>query len=233
MTGPSPIVAIPGTLCDHRLFQPLETALGRTFHCVETHHASSIADAAAYTLREAPDRFVALGFSLGGWVALELLRLAPDRVAAVILLSGNAFPDDPANHAGRRAAVAAARDSGMKAFVLDNLPRWVGDGALGSADTGAALISMAEHVGHDGHQRQAEMNITRPDLLAVADHSSVPILLLAGADDRLCPSERYARTAAGPQVRLVTLPGVGHFLPLEAPSAVAAAIEAFLKEIEQ
>jgi pimeloyl-ACP methyl ester carboxylesterase len=233
VTGPSPIVAIPGTLCDHRLFQPLEMALGRTFHCVETHHASSIADAAANALREAPDRFVALGFSLGGWVALDLLRLAPERVVAVILLSGNALPDDPANHAGRRAAVEAARRGGMKAFILDNLPRWVGDGALDSADTSAALITMAEHVGHDGHQRQAEMNITRPNLLAVADHSSVPILLLAGADDRLCPSERYARTGVSPRVQLVTLPGVGHYLPLEAPAAVAAAVEAFLKEIEE
>jgi pimeloyl-ACP methyl ester carboxylesterase len=233
VTGPSPIVAIPGTLCDHRLFQPLETALGRTFHCVETHHASSITEAAANALREAPDRFVALGFSLGGWVALELLRLASDRVAAVILLSGNAFPDDPANHAERRASVEAARNSGMKAFVLDNLPRWAGGGALSSAATGASLISMAEHVGHDGHERQAEMNITRPDLLAVADHSKVPILLLAGADDQLCPIERYARTAAGPRARLVTLTGVGHFLPLEAPAVVAEAVEAFLKEIEQ
>lgn len=225
-------MAIPGTLCDHRLFKPLETAMGLTLHCFETHHASSIADAAANALREAPDRFIALGFSLGGWVALELLRLAPERVAAVILLSGNAFSDDPSNHAGRRAAVAAARDSGMKPFVLENLPRWVSEGAYDAAGTSAALISMAEHVGHDGHQRQTEMNIMRPDLLAVADHSSVPILLLAGADDRLCPSERYSRTAAGPRARLVTLTGVGHFLPLEAPSAVAAAIEAFLTEIE-
>ncbi len=204
--------------------------MGRSFHIAECHHYSIVADAAASVLSGAPDRFIALGFSLGGWVALELLRLAPERVAAVILLSGNAFPDDPANESARRGSVKASRDGGMEAFVMDSYPRFVGDGALESADLQASILAMAERVGPDAHERQVEMNIARPNLLAVADHSTVPILVVAGGDDRLCLRDRYERTASGPRVQLVILPGIGHFLPLEAPSLAAAVINAFLKE---
>lgn len=231
MTATLPILAIPGTLCDSQLFEPLESALGRSFDVAECHHFRTTAEAAAGVLARAPSRFIALGFSLGGWVALELLRLAPERVAAVILLSGNAFPDDPENEIARRGSVKASRDGGMETFFRYNYPRFVGDGALRSVDLRPFILAMAERVGHDAHERQVEMNIARPDLLAIADNSTVPILIVAGGEDRLCPRVRYERTAAGPRVQLAILPGIGHFLPLEAPSMTAAVVNEFLKGV--
>jgi pimeloyl-ACP methyl ester carboxylesterase len=177
-----------------------------------------------------PADFVALGFSLGGFVALDALRLAPDRVAGVILLSGNAFPDDPANADVRRDDVATGRREGLRAMMKARGAALVSPSCQVSDDNVDLIADMAEAEGDDVHARQTEMNIHRPDLRAVVRASEKPILALAGVDDRVCPRERYLDLDRAPNATLKLVDGAGHFLPLEAPTACADAIEIFLKE---
>jgi pimeloyl-ACP methyl ester carboxylesterase len=231
MTEPSlRLVCLGGTLCDARLFQPLLDRLAFPAD-VWSHDAHDrVADAASALLAAEKAPFVVIGFSLGGFVALEALRQAPDRVRAVILMSGNAFPDAAANAQARRDDVAAGRKAGLDAFMRSRADMLVAD-PPGSVDVLDRIAAMATTLGDDIHARQAEMNIHRPDLRAVVQGSPRPILALAGEDDRVCPRDRYLDLARSPAVTLAFVEDAGHFLPLEAPDRCAELIAAFLKDV--
>ena len=216
------LVLIPGTLCDARVFDDVVDRLpGWRTQVHELGEHTRVEDVANAILAEAPARFVAAGFSLGGFIALELLRCAPERVVGVVLIAGNAHPDAPDNAARRRREAVRSRADGMAQYVTASAPHW---GIEDRPAVLARIVAMACTAGPDAHARQAEMNIARPDLREVARNAAVPVIVLAGDTDSLCPGERYAATASGPTGQLVSVAGAGHYLPLEAPGAVAAAI---------
>ena len=219
-------VLVPGTLCDERVFAPMLAGLD-----VEPFFASllghdRVETAARAILAEAPQRFVGVGFSLGGFVVLEMLRQEPDRFSAVVLLSGNAYPDDPVNAVVRRSEVAQARSIGMLEFIEANLARYVAADTASDHLVPGELCNMAIAIGHEEQARQAEMNIYRPDLRAAISRPAVPLLIVAGSEDAVCPRERYLDAARGGEIELI--PGAGHFAPLEAPESVAAAISTWM-----
>ena len=223
MNAPA-IVLIPGTLCDARVFDAVVARLpGRQVQVATLGEHERVEAAATAILAETTPRFVVAGFSLGGFVALEMLQREPTRIAGVVLIAGNAHPDAPANASKRRADVAASREQGMHAYVRAAASAW---GIADRTDVIERVAAMACAAGPDAHARHAEMNIARPDLREVARGATVPIVVLAGDDDRLCPPERYAEAASGATGRLVRIAGAGHYLPLEAPAEVAAAIAA-------
>src|SRR5690606_6059545 len=87
---------------------------------VPTLRGNSAAEAARLILTEAPERFMLLGFSLGGIVALEIAALAPERVAGLALIDATARPDPEAKASPRRKAVSKARMQGMDGYILDS-----------------------------------------------------------------------------------------------------------------
>ena len=225
-----PLICLGGTLCDARVFAPLLARLSRPTSIWSHNRYDRVSEAAAALVEAMPTEFVALGFSLGGFVALDALRLAPDRVVGVILLSGNAFSDSSANADVRRGDVAAGRLEGLRAMMKVRGAALVSPSCRAPDDVVGLIADMAAAEGDEVHARQAEMNIHRPDLRAVVNASKKPILALAGVDDRVCPRERYLDFHHAPNAKLEMIEGAGHFLPLEAPAACADAIEIFLKE---
>ena len=230
MSHSSPLICVGGTLCDGRVFAPLLNRLSRPAAIFSYNQFDRVSDAAAALVQTEPSEFIIMGFSLGGFVALDALRLAPGRVAGVILLSGNAFPDDPANADLRRGEVAAGRRDGLRAFALERAAVYVSPSCPLFDNIVGIIADMAETEGVEVHMRQTEMNIHRPDLRAVVNASDRPIFAIAGADDHVCPHKRYLDLRRAPHATLKILDGVGHYLPLEAPAACADAIEIFLKE---
>lgn len=213
---------IPGTLCDGSVFDGMVAQLpGYDATVADLSEHRRVEDAAEAFFATAPPRFLCIGFSLGGFVALEMLRRAPQRLVGLVLVSGNAHPDDPANAERRRADVVLAREIGMAAYVRARARAW---GIAADAAMADRVVAMACALGSDVHARQTEMNIARPDLRRVAREATIPLLVVAGGRDPLCPPDRYAAAAAAPCAALVTLPDAGHYLPLEVPERVAAAI---------
>lgn len=218
----TPSVLIPGTLCDARVFDGLIPGLIDPVALDYSEHDSA-AKAAADLLDDVPPASLGIAFSLGGWVLLEMLRLAPDRFVGGVLLSGNAFPDVPGLADGRRDRVAEGRRMGLRAQVERDWAGWVGDRAVGDEGLRDRVATMADDLGHAVHGRQAELNIARPDRRALAAAHAGDLVAIVGDQDRLCPRERYKDLqAAG--VALHTLSGVGHWVPMEAPAAVLAII---------
>lgn len=223
------MLMVPGTLCDERLWEPMVGRLGPHARALPPIAQSTVGEAAAAVLGDAPDRFVAAGFSLGAFVVLELLRRAPERLAGAVLIAGNAGVLSEGQEGARRAEVALARAEGPAAVIAPLWPRYVAPARVEDADLRQRVVAMAEAVGAERFAAQAEIAIMRPDRHDTVRSTAVPVLNLCGDEDAVCPPARCA-AMEGPTVTLQCLPGVGHFIPLEAPDAAADALRAWLGE---
>jgi pimeloyl-ACP methyl ester carboxylesterase len=228
-----PLILLPGTLCDERLFGPLMAELdGQAFEVLPIDGGSSAAEVAAILLAGAPPRFRLLGFSLGGMVALEMVRQAPRRVAGLALVSSNARAIAAEDRAARRAPYRLADDEPVENIIERLWPRYVAPAALHDAGLFRLVKDMAAGCSRASLARQIEIMLSRAASLALLPTLSMPCLILAGAEDALCPPAMQAEMAAAlPDARLVSIEGVGHLLPLEAPAIAAHHIAQWLMEM--
>lgn len=226
-----PLLLLPGTLCDERLWDPLREGLAHPDVRMPLLLGADTPSAmAALLLRDAPPRFSLAGFSLGAIVALEIAAQAPDRIRRLALISGNAHPDPPESAARRHGLLRAVLDEGMGAVVERALwPHYVAASRQGDAALRALIVAMAERVGADGLRTQNGIAIHRADSRPRLAALTMPVLAIAGAEDAVCPPSRSMEIAASvPDGRAAILDGVGHFVPLEAPQALAAHLSAWL-----
>ena len=225
----TPLLLVPGTLCDERVFGPMLPLLDGAVAAPPVAH-TDVGEAADALLADAPARFTAAGFSLGGFVVLELLRRAPERLAGAVLIAGNVLPLAPGQAEARRREVALARAEGMGAVVDAYWPRYVAQRRRGDQALRRLVGDMAEATGPDRFAAQAELAITRPDGRDTVRGTRVPLLAICGEEDGMCPPERCG--AIGGAAEVAMLPGVGHFIPLEAPDEAARAIREWAEALE-
>ena len=213
-------LCVPGTLCDARLFGPMLAHLDLDATVVPLRGAS-VGEAAEAVLRTAPPRFVAIGFSLGGFVVLELLRRASERLRGAVLIASHGEPDTPAAAAERaRQALIFNRD-GSAELVADLWPRYAAAGA--PDEIRSTIATMAAAFGPADFSAQSAIAASRPDSRRDAP-ADVPLLVVGGVADTLCPPDRCRATAEHLGGRFVAIPEVGHFVPLEAPASLARTI---------
>ncbi len=190
----------------------------------------SMAALARRILAEAPARFALVGLSMGGYIAFEILRQAPERVGRVALLDTMARPDTPEASAARRVQMELARRGPFAGVVSGLIPRLVHDGRLNDAELTGLIMSMGEEVGVAGYLRQQTANIGRIDSRPTLKDIRCPALVLVGDGDQLTPPERAAEIADGiPGARLVVVPECGHLSTLERPAAVNDALREWLE----
>lgn len=229
VAAPLPLLLLPGTLCDQRLFAPLLEHLGMTGIVADMTGATTTQALAARILRDAPARFCLLGFSLGGIVALEMVAQAPERIAALALLDTTARPDPATNAATRRAAVATARAEGMDGYIIDSWGRLVAPANAQRNDLRETLLAMAREGGVETLASQSEVAIARADSRPRLGAIAVPTLIVAGEDEQICPLAAHEELAAGiAGAQYFTIPQAGHFAPLENPAAVARHVRQWL-----
>ena len=230
VTVPLPLLLLPGTVCDARLFDPLVQRLGLPVTIVaDMTGADTTPDLAARILASAPERFSLLGFSLGGIVALEMMAQAPERVARLALVDTTARPDPAANAEKRRTAVAKARAEGMDGYIFDAWSNLVAPDNVDDDALQALITSMARDAGADVLASQSEVAIHRADGRPRLPGIAVPVLVLAGEAEKVCPIEAHIEMAqASPGARFFTIPKAGHFAPLENPAAVARHVRDWL-----
>lgn len=227
-----PLVLLPGTLCDGRLWSHQIDALGDIVSPIvaDVGRSGRMDELARRVLAEAPPRFALAGFSLGGILALEAVAQAPERVTHLALVSSNARPLPAADAAPRRAAVEAAARVGLRDHVAATLlPSYLPAAKLADGRLTELILAMAEGAGIEVFRRQTEAVIGRADSRPRLPRISAPTLVLGGVDDRLCPPDRQEELAAGIEgAELVLLPGCGHFSPLEEPATVSDALRRLL-----
>jgi pimeloyl-ACP methyl ester carboxylesterase len=230
MPTPDPLVLLPGLLNDDDLWADQIAALSGTVTCqvgVITQ-GETLPEIAHSALTAAPRHFALAGFSLGGYVAQEILRVAPERVTRLALLDTSIRPDPPERTALRRKLERAATAPGKFHGFGEHLLATYLDPTNHANDAVVARIrAMTERLGAEVFVRQNRL--PRADGEAALRAFDRPTLILCGENDALTPRadhEEMARIA--PAARLVVLPGCGHMTTLEAPGAVTDALRGWL-----
>jgi len=232
MTRPTLVFAC-AHLCDERLFAAQVEALGTAFACrvFAFREHDSLAAMAEALLAAVPGRFTLIGLSLGGYLAFEVMRRAPERVERLALLDTTAAADAEARRAGRLADIATVEQGGIDALIPQLPGRWLLPAHRQRADLVALMTSMARSIGAQGQRNQQRAMLGRPDSLAGLGAVRVPTLVLCGAGDVVTPladHEAIAARIAG--ARLVVVPESGHLSTIEQPAAVTAALSSWLAD---
>jgi pimeloyl-ACP methyl ester carboxylesterase len=224
---PLPTVLVPGLNCSARLYAAQIPALWRFGPVMVADHRrdDSMAAIARRILAAAPDKFALAGLSMGGYIAFEILRQAPERVAKVALLDTNARPDDPERSARRDRQIAMTRDGRFAEVVDALLPLFLHRSRHDDEDLRWAVHIMADETGPEAFIRQQAALKTRPDARAGLGAIRCPALVLVGDGDELTPRALSEEICAGiPGSRLVIVPECGHLSTLERPEAVNRAL---------
>ena len=191
--------------------------------------SDSIAGLAAHVLATAPARFALIGLSMGGYVAFEILRRAPERVTRLALLDTQARADTDEAKARRRGLMELAQKGEFKGVTPRLLPLFVHLDALGDPQIVATVQGMAESTGKDGFLRQQTAIMHRPDSRPGLRAIACPTLILAGREDQLTPVALQLEMAQLiPDATLVLLPRCGHLAPLERPEPVTRQLMGWL-----
>jgi pimeloyl-ACP methyl ester carboxylesterase len=217
------LLLIPGLLCDRRLWQAQVEGLRHSAECVvaDVTGADTIAGLAAAAIAAMPPgRFAVAGLSMGGYVALEVVRQAGARVQGLALLDTNARPDSDQATADRRRMMKIA-ETDFERVVAALLPKLLAPVHQRDAAMVATVKAMAKATGVEAYQRQQEAIIGRIDSRPLLGKIACPTLVLCGKEDTLTPPALHEEMAnAIPGARLVVAPQCGHLSPLEQPQTV-------------
>lgn len=226
-TEPLPVILIPGLNCSARLYAEQIPVLWQFGPVTVADHRrdNSLAAIARRILAGAPPRFALAGLSMGGYIAFEILRQAPGRVAKLALLDTGPGAEIPERTEQRKPLIELARQGRFAEVTDDQFPWLVHRKRHGDATLKAAVRAMNEETGPAAYIRQQQAIMARSDSRPGLKAIACPTLVLVGDDDRLTPPELSHEMAKGiPGARLVVVPGSGHLSTMEQPQAVNAAL---------
>jgi pimeloyl-ACP methyl ester carboxylesterase len=236
------LVLIPGTLCDARLFERQRRDLrrlcpGLRVTVVDLHRLRLDSPSAAQAtieawshrcLQDLPERFALAGFSLGGLIALQWLRLQPQRVQALALVASNAEGGSRRARRRSRAQAVAWAKGGADALMQGLMPAYFAPPNR-RARHGPTVRAMARATPTAAARAQFTFAARRPAGHAALAASGAPVLVVSAARDRFCPRRLQRRLLASrPDARWTELRGCGHFLPLERPHRLSALLAHWL-----
>lgn len=224
----SDLLLLPGLLCDERLWRDVAKLLEVRCSVADLTRDNSIASMARRALAEAPDRFALAGLSMGGYVALEIVRQAPERITHLALLDTSARPDDEARKETRRKGIALVREGRFEVVSRGLLPNLLAPQHLGT-ELGGEVQAMSERLGADAYIRQQTAIMDRVDSRPMLGEITVPTLVGVGELDKLTPPElAHEMATAIPRAQLRTFPDSAHLPTMENPARVAAAMQEWL-----
>lgn len=234
--GREPLVLLPGLLCDRAVWAPQIEALGERVACQVAHYGllDSLQAMARHVLATAPaGAFSLAGHSMGGRVAFEVWRLAPERVRRLALLDTASHPLAPGEageteRAGRLRLLDLARRDGMRAMARDWARGMVHESRLGGP-VFDAILDMFERSTPEVFAAQIQALLQRPDADPLLPTIACPTLVLCGRDDAWSTPARHEHLRARiPGSTLVVVERCGHMSTMEQPEAVTQAMAAWL-----
>lgn len=225
------ILLIPGLICDRTVWAPFVEALGPQTIIADLTSQDDLTDMARDCLALSDGRLRVAGHSMGARVALEMARLAPNRIDRLALLDTGIHPLKDGERAKRDEIVAFANDNGMQALADRWLPGMVHPDRHGDRMLMEALNAMVLRQTPDIHARQIRALVNRPDAAAYLPQITCPVLLMVGRDDAWSPvSQHEDMLALLPDATLTVIEDAGHFAPLERPEETAVTLLPFLTD---
>jgi pimeloyl-ACP methyl ester carboxylesterase len=228
-----PLVLLPGMMCDARLFGPqiAELSADTAVMVAPVTQGERIEEIASNLLDLLPKRFALAGLSMGGIVAMEILRRAPDRVARIALIDTNPLAETPVIAANREPQIVKARAGRMLEVMREEMKiNYLAPGPY-RGEVMELVMEMARTLGPEVFIRQSRALQRRKDQQATLRRIKVPTLILCGAHDALCPVKRHEFMAELiPYAKLCVLADSGHLPTLEQPDETTAALRAWLTQ---
>jgi pimeloyl-ACP methyl ester carboxylesterase len=232
MREPLPILLVPGLNCSARLYGEQIPALWRFGPVTVADHTrdDSMDAIAARILAAAPPHFALAGLSMGGYIALTILRQARERVRRLALLDTSARPETPEQTERRRPQLALAQAGRFAEVPALQFPVFVHRNRQDDEALRARVRAMAEETGAEAFLRQQHAIMTRPDMRPLLATIDCPTLVLVGDGDELTPPALAQEIAAGiAGSRLVVVPDCGHLSTMERPDAVNKALTEWME----
>ena len=229
-----PLVLVPGLLCDAALWGPQVQALADVadFWIPDLRTQRTMREMGQAVLDEAPfSAFALAGLSMGGYVAMEVMRRAPERVTRLALLDTRATPDTGEESERRRELIRLAQtERGFAPVTNRMLPLLVHPSRVKDAPLVKVIRDMAERTGIEGFVRQQTAIIGRPDSRPELKNIKVPALIACGREDAITPLARHEEMAALiPGSQLEIIEECGHLSTLERPVEVNRALRGWLQ----
>ncbi len=226
------LVLVPGLLCDHELYRHQIATLGDVADILvaDTFQDDSLAGMADRLLASAPPRFALAGLSMGGYVAQEVMRRAPERVSRLALLDTNARADRQELIDARMAQMEMARAGRLSEVVDELAPMLIHEDRAADAAFLGQVKAMMNRVGPDAFVRQQTAIMTRADGREDLRSVTVPTLCLCGREDALTPPKVHVEMVDRlPNGSLVVIEDCGHLATMERPRAVTALLRYWLQ----
>ncbi len=226
-----PLVLVPGLASSFRVYAPVIPPLWRSRPVMVANHLrdDSLEAIARRILSEAPARFALAGHSMGGYIAFEIMRQAPERVAKLALLNTSARPDTAEASARRRMQMQMARDGKLHEVLDMVFPQFVHPSRVTDEALRKLVHDMGDDVGVEGFINNQTAIISRPDSRPGLSAIRCPTLVLTSDQDLLLPKELSEEIAAGiAGATLTIIPECGHMSQPERPRAVVDALMGWL-----
>lgn len=236
MSGSVPVlVFVPGLVSDETVWRPAADLLAPyPVAFADVTRAESITSMAQEILQQNAGMLAVAGHSMGGRVALEMARLAPDRIAGLALFDTGHHPRKDGEAAKRQYFIDLANTHGMAALLDEWLPPMVQSSRHTDTRLMTRLREMALRMTPQIHERQLRALLGRPDAWPQLPAVTCPVLVAVGRQDGWSPLAQHQEIAAAlPNSQLVIIEDAGHFAPIEQPVATASALRNWLATIKE
>lgn len=229
----TPLVLLPGMMCDERLFasQINELSKQREVHFAKITDHETISELASDVLNNAPPVFALAGLSMGGIVAMEIVSQAPERVERLALLDTNPLAELPDVLKRRGPQIDAIKNGQLKEIIRDEMkPNYLFDGVR-KTEILKLCMDMALDIGPDAFIRQSIALRDRVDQKNTLGSYKRPALVLCGRHDVLCPLERHELMhTLLENSKLEIIEDAGHLPTLEQPKITTMALASWLED---
>ena len=229
----TPLVLLPGMMCDERLFasQINELSTRREVHFAKITDHETISELASDVLNNAPPVFALAGLSMGGIVAMEIVSQAPERVERLALLDTNPLAELPDVLKRRGPQIDAIKNGQLKEIIRDEMkPNYLFDGVR-KTEILKLCMDMALDIGPDAFIRQSIALRDRVDQKNTLGSYKRPALVLCGRHDVLCPLERHELMhTLLENSKLEIIEDAGHLPTLEQPKITTMALASWLED---
>ncbi len=227
------LVTIPGIMSDARTWAPVAQALESQVdgvHVADTTKDATLEEMATRALRETEGDLIVIAHSMGGRVAMEMGRQAPERIKAMVLSSTSAEGPGPNEKDHRETRIKEA-NADMASYAKNWAPKVLSKENAQNEALVARIRQMVEDCGPEAHERQNLALLNRPDATTYIGDFPFPVLLITGDQDHLSTKDVHDAVAAKiPDAKSLVLAGAGHLLPFEQPQAVLETVRSWLQE---